>query len=421
MCDLSDLKDAGGNVIGWAHKAEDTIAIDPVLGRIAFPENALPPERVHVTYHYGFSAEMGGGEYGRAGTFTGGLAPVIKVPSQEAATIQAALDRLAASGGVVEIENNDYYVETPVIKVAAGKTIELRAADERRPVLVLDGELVVVGGDSAEVTLNGLLISGGLVRIPSRRTAGHEVNQVRKVRLRHCTLVPGPSPAIEAVAPGSSPPPIEVPAQPARPGSSWNPRTPSSRSSSASSVGCAPMMGPAYASLIASWMPRLKPKSHMQGLTGTRAGAPLEVQNSTIIGKVHTSMMTWPRTPSSSPAAGVRLRGSRPSAPSDCSRAACAFPIYPQALKCRGPITANRNMRKRRHACARCSPPCVTAMRAIASSARAVRWKSGKAPMTRRRWAPFTTSIQPQREANLRARLDEYLRFGLEAGIFYAS
>jgi hypothetical protein len=28
---------------------------------------------------------------------------------------------------------------------------------------------------------------------------------------------------------------------------------------------------------------------------------------------------------------------------------------------------------------------------------------------------------QPQREANLRARLDEYLRFGLEAGVFYAT
>jgi len=28
---------------------------------------------------------------------------------------------------------------------------------------------------------------------------------------------------------------------------------------------------------------------------------------------------------------------------------------------------------------------------------------------------------QPQREANLRDALDEYLRFGLEAGIFYAS
>ena len=27
----------------------------------------------------------------------------------------------------------------------------------------------------------------------------------------------------------------------------------------------------------------------------------------------------------------------------------------------------------------------------------------------------------PQRETNLRIRLDEYLRYGLEAGIFYAT
>ena len=27
----------------------------------------------------------------------------------------------------------------------------------------------------------------------------------------------------------------------------------------------------------------------------------------------------------------------------------------------------------------------------------------------------------PQRESNLRIRLDEYLRYGLEAGIFYAT
>ena len=33
----------------------------------------------------------------------------------------------------------------------------------------------------------------------------------------------------------------------------------------------------------------------------------------------------------------------------------------------------------------------------------------------------FHDLYQPQREINLRVRLDEYLRFGLEAGIFYAS
>jgi hypothetical protein len=33
----------------------------------------------------------------------------------------------------------------------------------------------------------------------------------------------------------------------------------------------------------------------------------------------------------------------------------------------------------------------------------------------------FCNLYQPQREANLRTRLNEYMRFGLEAGIFYGS
>ena len=33
----------------------------------------------------------------------------------------------------------------------------------------------------------------------------------------------------------------------------------------------------------------------------------------------------------------------------------------------------------------------------------------------------FHTLYQPQRETNLRVRLEEYLRFGLEAGIFYVT
>jgi hypothetical protein len=33
----------------------------------------------------------------------------------------------------------------------------------------------------------------------------------------------------------------------------------------------------------------------------------------------------------------------------------------------------------------------------------------------------FSFLKQPQREANLRAALDEYLRWGLEAGVLFAS
>ena len=39
----------------------------------------------------------------------------------------------------------------------------------------------------------------------------------------------------------------------------------------------------------------------------------------------------------------------------------------------------------------------------------------------RQEYEDFNKVKRPQREANLRAALDEYLRFGLEAGIFYVN
>ncbi|HYX40963.1 MAG TPA: hypothetical protein VE821_04660, partial [Pyrinomonadaceae bacterium] len=124
VCDLS-----GSN---WAGTDDKHHKIDPVLGRILLKDKLKPNPTVRVTFHYGFSAEMGGGEYGRASSFTDKLPPPVKVPN-DAATIQAALSALAA-GGVVELESNNYFIETPDIHAPAGATIELRAADEQRPV-----------------------------------------------------------------------------------------------------------------------------------------------------------------------------------------------------------------------------------------------------------------------------------------------
>lgn len=43
----------------------NTVAVDPELGRILFPPGQAPPRGVWVDYHYGFSADMGGGRYER--------------------------------------------------------------------------------------------------------------------------------------------------------------------------------------------------------------------------------------------------------------------------------------------------------------------------------------------------------------------
>ena len=96
-----NLADAGGGL--WAHAPDNVVAIDPVLGRISFPPNLAAPNTVLVTYHYGFSADMGGGTYERARSFLPDLAPLRLVPNGGA--VQPVVT-LAQAGGVVEISDS---------------------------------------------------------------------------------------------------------------------------------------------------------------------------------------------------------------------------------------------------------------------------------------------------------------------------
>jgi hypothetical protein len=419
ICDLSDLKDAGGNVIGWAHMPTDKIAIDPVLGRIAFPAKSPPtpaPTSVQVTYHYGFSADMGGGEYAREQTFIGSGAEV-KVPAGEP-TILQALNQITAQGGVVEITNNNTFFETPAIEVASSvkREIELRAADGRRPVLALSGDLMISGVDGSEVTLNGLLIAGR-VRVPLTDSSG-KPNKIARLRLRHCTLAPGAIPAIKAI--GASPP-IEVPAQSA---------TPKILVELADTiieidhciVGAIRAVAGAQVIIRDSIVDATDASDiAFAGLIGDDPGAPLTVENSSVIGKVYTHTMklasntvffsdlkatdAWP-----APVRAERLQ-------QGCVRFSFVPPgsQLPRLHRCQ-PAKLEDAARVR---------PLFTSLRygdagyCQLSPACAVEITQGADDQAE--MGAFHNLYQPRREANLRAALDEYLRFGLEAAIFYAS
>lgn len=402
---ICNLSDQGGD---WANKQKDKYAIDPMLGRIVLPEGKGPNPRVRVTYHYGFSAEMGGGSYEREATFDGDLRPVIKVPSQQA-TIQAALDQLAPSGGVVEIENNEYYPETPILRVAAGKKIEVRAADTFRPVLVLNGPCLIAGGAASQVTFNGLLISGGALRVP--KDVGPQRNQLGQLRLRHCTLAPGPSPEIKTAT-------VTVPAQPAAPRliiEAPNVTVEVDRSI----TGAIRSVDEAHVRISNSIVDaQAETEMAYAALDGSGAGAPLTLKNSTIIGKVHTLMMELAsntiflasRAESEVGLAPVRAARLQ----QGCVRFSYVPPgsQVPRQFHCQ-PAELKEAARLR---------PVFTSLRygdagyCQLSPRCAVEIKQGADDQAE--MGAFHDLYQPQREANLRARLDEYLRFGLEAGIF---
>lgn len=180
VCNLDDLG------AGWAHMPTDgKIVVDPLLGRIAL-SNPLPAGvQLRVDHHHGFSAPMGGGEYDRPAELAAG--DVLQVP-RDFPTIQAALNALQGLGesGVVELADSARYEETLAVDVPAFCRIELRAADGCRPTLVLGGELTLRGGERSEVRLDGLLVTGAALRVP----AGGG-NQLARLEIVHSTLVPG--------------------------------------------------------------------------------------------------------------------------------------------------------------------------------------------------------------------------------------
>jgi hypothetical protein len=172
----------------WANMpaAGGKVSIDPVLGRIA-----LPPDRLGtlgITCHRGTPAEIGGGEYDRARNFRAEDAdhPLLRVPSAQHATIASALAALPATGGIVEIASNARFAEALAIVAGADAEIELRAANGFQPHLALPSDLRITGGLRSAVTLDGLLISGAAVCAPE-----DGASRLERLTLRHCTLVPG--------------------------------------------------------------------------------------------------------------------------------------------------------------------------------------------------------------------------------------
>lgn len=179
ICNLDD------DAASWAHTppANGVYAIDPVLGRIALPADAADPADVRVTWHEGFSADIGGGEYERGDSLPLPVGTLVEVPGDHA-TIAAALVAIAGNG-VIEITDSNRYSETLGIDVVAEGNVEIRARNGRRPILELGG-LSISGAQNSTCTLNGLLISGAPVEVPAVGA-----NQLQRLNILHCTLVPG--------------------------------------------------------------------------------------------------------------------------------------------------------------------------------------------------------------------------------------
>jgi len=189
VADLSDVKDSTGKVVAWAHEAfgesEGLVLLDPQLGRVLFPTAQTKP--VYVTFYYGFSMDLGGGEYDRSRTFDTSAGTAVEVANTDANKL-ASLDAAFPTGvidGSAEILDSSRYSESFTKIEALDKDIEIRAADGFRPTVILEltNPLTISGDTNGVVTLNGLLLCGPTIQVPGDSELG-------KLRLRHCTILP---------------------------------------------------------------------------------------------------------------------------------------------------------------------------------------------------------------------------------------
>jgi len=411
VCDLS----------GWTNLPTDRIAIDPVLGRIAFPQDE--PANVLVTFHYGFSAAMGGGEYSRRRAsdarrtvlddqgepvalvvnrvvnsyFTDAVPPPVTFT-----TIADALAHLDPRGGTVEIINSGRYAETLAID-ATGKVVTLRAGDKHRPTVVLGGDLVITGGANDEVVLDGLLIAGGTLIVNGA---------LGRLALRHCTLVPG----IRLLDDGRP----ALPTTPSLVVNSANTRVEIDHCI----VGGIRATVDAEVSIADSIVDATDETMPAYGATSgaTGFGAPLTITNSTVIGQVRTSVMRL--------ASNTIFIASFANASDKATLLAPIIAERRQEGCVRFCYLSAGSRVPARHQCQPTTDGSLIRPQLVSTRFRDPGYCQLSASCPPEIWqgaddeaemGAFHDLFEPQREAHLRTRLDEYLRFGLEAGLFYAT
>ncbi|MER6187927.1 hypothetical protein [Streptomyces sp. NPDC001652] len=426
ICDLSDLHHPPGH---WAHEpAPDAthIALDPTTGRVAFPRPPKQNETLLATYTYGSALPIGGGGYDRPG------------PVEQARTVLDTADGTpvpdllgaVADGGAVQISDNGRYTglrtvtaRTPAPE-AADRRVIVRAAPRTRPLLVTDAPVRLAMEGDTTVVLDGLMLAGGPLVLDEASDP-----RPRTLILRHCTLVPGLTrtpegepgtphaasllvlhPFTTVVLDGCVTGPVvavegaEVMAN-----------------DSVIDAGAADAVAYCGRSAPAGGGPRTVTDDPADRLTGdgTAPGGALAATACTLVGRVHTERLD----------ASDTLFLARPPTPPD------SWP---------GPVWAER----RQIGCLRFSyvpegsrTPrrfhCLPDARHPQVRPHHTSLRHGdpgymqlhhSTPAVLRTGASDESEIgathllyAPQRETNLRVRLDEYLRFGLEAGFFFAT
>jgi phage tail-like protein len=163
------------------------VGIDPVLGRLALPAGRTAT-RVEVAYAYAFPGDVGGGPYDRRApqreddAAQGLLDPtafqtLLTVPGTHATLAAAVATVVPGTHTLIRLQDDRTHTLALALNLPSTR-LAIEAANRRRPVLV--GDVSLQGDGQTRLTLSGLCIDGALTLS----------GELRAVELRHCSLVP---------------------------------------------------------------------------------------------------------------------------------------------------------------------------------------------------------------------------------------
>jgi hypothetical protein len=189
------------NLEGWRHRPPaEKVAVDPLLGRIAFPAGSNPTD-VHVNYYYGFSTDSGGGFYDREGLDHGlpDNTRTFNITKEAGAagafrTISDAISQWSREGkpsAIFEILDSEFYGESFDLVVPENVTVVIQSSNNQRPVLrAADANnsgsrdpITIRGQAASRVILDGLFIDKSLYLNIAE-------GDLSLLNINHCTLVP---------------------------------------------------------------------------------------------------------------------------------------------------------------------------------------------------------------------------------------
>lgn len=399
------------------------VAIDPELGRLAFPEGVQPDE-VQVSYSYGFSADLGGGPYERRAT------PVVveasawqgfvgrSVSDEVSAnaelnwynSLQQAVQAWERSGqdGIIQITDNSAYeiagADAPLeIPLRDRRRLLIKAAGGKCPCLVGDIN-IISNGSGAGLTLDGLLIDGLL-----GLTGSLDLN------IAHCALKPLLS--MDGLTSEAARPSVQV-----REGAHPGLRVSITHSITGPLRLPADISGLTVSDSIIDAGAGYAIAAHFAAGAPVQYGPPTTVERTTVLGRVAVHVLeTAQDVIFTAPVLAQRQQ-------SGCVRYSYVpdGSITPQRYNCQPDFALQKATRPEEHpwVLLRTRPSFTSTTYGSPGYAQLGLGCPGEVKAGAEdgsEMGAFHHLRQPQRMARLHAVLDEYLRHGLEVGVFYAT